>query len=101
MGTTLDPARLCYIKADKVMRSLHVLNVLPSLAQPNDILLINVGMHYNEMDKLEEDITMLAYALGNPALPRHKIWVETPPQHYETPTGILLALIAFVKNSLL
>lgn len=87
MGTPEDPGRLCYLKADKVKRSLHMLNVLPSIAQPDDVMFINVGIHYNDMEDLAEDMTMLAYALENPRLPKYKIWVETFAQHYETPTG--------------
>ena len=50
-------------------------------------MLVNIGMHYNDMEELEEDMTMLGFALGNPALPKNRIWVETAPQHYDTPTG--------------
>ena len=145
MGTPEDPGRLCYLKADRAKRTLHVLNLLPQLADPEDILLVNLGIHYNEMDDLavrnlhhssmrstgvdrssipplvkslilfsfpclchlqmyldhsyslflrgckillmKDDMTMVGFALGKYELPRHRIWVETPPQHYETPTG--------------
>ena len=86
-GDARGPGRLCYLKADRAKRTLHVLNLLPQLADPEDILLVNLGIHYNEMDDLADDMTMVGFALGKYELPRHRIWVETPPQHYETPTG--------------
>ena len=103
MGTPESPSRLCYLKADRAKRTLHVLNLLPQLADPEDILLINLGIHYNEMDDLADDMTMVGFALGKYELPRHRIWVETPPQHFETPTGEGLSphLLAFPAMSLL
>jgi len=43
MGTKKNPGRLCYLKADKLKRALHVLNLLPYISDSNDILLINLG----------------------------------------------------------
>jgi len=45
------------------------------------------GIHYNDMTELGDDMTMLGFALGEPGLPKHKIWVETAPQHYLTASG--------------
>ncbi len=87
MGDVEKPGRLCYLKADKGKRTLHLLHILPYISDPDDIVLVNIGMHYNDMEELEEDMTMLGFALGNPALPKNRIWVETAPQHYDTPTG--------------
>ena len=87
MGDQETPGRLCYLKADKGKRTLHLLHILPYISDPDDIILVNIGMHYNDMEELEEDMTMLGFALGNPALPKNRIWVETAPQHYDTPTG--------------
>jgi len=87
MGTKKNPGRLCYLKADKLKRALHVLNLLPYISDSNDILLINLGIHYNDMTELGDDMTMLGFALGEPGLPKHKIWVETAPQHYLTASG--------------
>ena len=42
---------------------------------------------FHLLQELEEDMRMLAFALRSPELPKHKIWVETSPQHYETHTG--------------
>ena len=87
MGDIDTPGRICYLKADRGKRTLHLLHILPYISEPNDIMLVNIGMHYNNMEELEEDMTMLGFALGNPALPQNRIWVETAPQHYDTPTG--------------
>ena len=87
MGSPEDPGRICYIKADLAKRSIHIINLLPRLADPHDIVLINIGIHYNDMYELSEDMTMEGYALTQPGLPKNVFWVESGPQHYETSTG--------------
>lgn len=87
MGTPELPGRLCYLKAHKLKRTLHLLRLLPYLSKPNDILMINIGIHYNDVEELGDDMTMLGFALGEPSLPKNRIWVETSPQHYDTPSG--------------
>ena len=78
---------MCYLKADKGKRTIHLMHLLPYISEPDDILMVNIGMHYNDMEDLADDMSMLGFALGQPNLPKHRIWVETSPQHYDTPQG--------------
>ena len=96
MGSPQERSRICYIKADQAKRGMHVLGLMPKLAAIDDIVLFNLGIHYNNMYQLEEDMTMVASALTQTGLPKNVFWVETAPQHFDTPDGELYIWFAVI-----
>ena len=63
------------------------MNLMPRLAGKDDVVLVNLGIHYNNMWDLQEDVTMMSTTLTQPGMPKNVFWVESGPQHYETETG--------------
>lgn len=89
MGSPENRGRICYVKADRAKRLMHVLNLMTKLAQPDDIILANIGIHYNDMSELSEDMPLIGSALKQPGLSKNVFWIETSPQHFGSPTGKL------------
>jgi hypothetical protein len=85
-----EGTRACYLNADRGPRVLQLLDVLPQLADREDTVIINIGMHYADMGELRQDIDAVAQAIAHKRdfLPWKTVWRETTAQHYGTFTGM-------------
>ena len=82
-------ARTCYLNADRGPRVLQLLEFLPMLADRDDTLIINVGIHYADMDEMRHDIDAVAQTIADKRdyLPWKTVWRESTAQHFGTFTG--------------
>ena len=78
---------LLEIKGDVAKRLLYIIPLMKKLADPNDVILLGMGLHYNDMEDLGEDMLLIGDALSQPGLPKNTIWMETLPQHYDSGNG--------------
>lgn len=82
---------LCYINADTGKRTANVVKFLPRLVSRDDIVVMNIGLHFNRMEELRETAEVISAAVKSQrsSLPKRFYWKETSPQHYLTSTGML------------
>lgn len=83
----MEKTRLCYLRADQA-QTVHelVMPLMLKLGQPQDLLVMNVGLHYSP--RYEQEVKGIAnfYNKNRPQLPI-MVWMDTPPQHFETTFG--------------
>ena len=66
---------------------------LPSVVsrlKPGDIAIINAGVHWNGEEQIRQEVGALATAVATAQRSSRglALWLETPPQHFPTTTGL-------------
>lgn len=83
----VEGTHICYLRADQA-HTVHelVLPLLMKLGTPEDIMVLNVGLHYSPTYEQELQAIAAFHDKHKTKMPT-LIWMDTPPQHFETPLG--------------
>ena len=86
-GNLADGARLCYLRADQPHTVLDLVTpILMTIGHPDDILVLNVGLHYSPDYEQELHKIASTFHVEQSTLPK-LLWMDTPPQHFLTEFG--------------
>ena len=86
-GNLVDSTRICYLRADQPHTVIDLITpLMQTIGHPHDILVLNVGLHYTP--DYEKDLQKIAAFFSDqrskmPML----LWMDTPPQHFNTEVG--------------
>ena len=83
----VEDSHICYLRADQA-QTVHelVMPLMMQLGRPEDIMILNVGLHYSP--RYEQELRAIAafHDMNKTKLPI-LIWMDTPPQHFLTTLG--------------